>query len=816
MFKKRSHFKLLSLLGISLLTSIGVLTGISFGNKAVEKAEAVNECPATIYCKMEYSWWTENSAAIAAYCYTGDDKNASWPGVRMTFVSGNVWKYDLPKDYSNVIFVRVNGGTGAVSDWGAQTKDLTIPKDGNAGNDFFTITTSTATWSGGGGKCDGTWSKYYDDGWYVTGSNPDMVKMTSIDNGQQATITTTSSWSGILVTAYSNGVRTDHYANDVNNDTGHGASENADFNKGGDWKAYVQKPNTYILKAYYITDTNNMSYRFSLSQYTISYKKGTHGTGSDASDTKDQGFDITLKDKIFTRLGYIQSGWSTNSSGTTCDYALKGAFSENNNKTLYPYWEEVSQDVTITFNFAGGTSEKVNITARYDQPMPVLQSGELPIKTNCVFLGYFTASSGGTQYYNADGTSAKNSDFTEPTTLYAHWQINSGTYLAGDFTGTYGEAGWTRDGKYNLIKNPDKLDGNEYVVKGLTFENNAECKIYFVDSSGNVKWYGESGGEETVNVSWSHPYFKGTILSGLNCQINIDSKAGVSSQTFDIYFESSSTKHEYHLAVPSMPSNGFYFMVNGQDAKSDLHKGTEWDGLSEHKEYKATFQMSKGDKLKIYFQNSSEISKYAPRLRVGSARTNWIYNETEGLICNETGTVTYTFYLCSNDGQYWNEVSIFLGYEDEANNFANEFNKLIACECQRKVDGDSHVLSGIWESLGDSEAEVPAGKTVNFHWDLLSNEAQGILTNATAVDATYGEFAAKYDYVYMMNATAYSLTDFAGRNPVKLQQNINKGWKISESEDQTVLIVVIASASLLTLSAAALTLLLKKKKHTKD
>ena len=31
-----------------------------------------------------------------------------------------------------------------------------------------------------------------------------------------------------------------------------------------------------------------------------------------------------------------------------------GKYTDNSNKTLYPYWEQVSQDVTITFNFADG------------------------------------------------------------------------------------------------------------------------------------------------------------------------------------------------------------------------------------------------------------------------------------------------------------------------------------------------------------------------------------------------------------------------------------------------------------------------------
>ncbi len=108
----------------------------------------------TIYCKMQYSWWYVDGAAVGVH-YWGGSSSTSWPGVRMTQVAGesNVWQYDVPDNTVNVIFVRVNS-SGTIADWGAQTGDLTLASDKN----FYTINTSTATWSGSGGKCSGTWS----------------------------------------------------------------------------------------------------------------------------------------------------------------------------------------------------------------------------------------------------------------------------------------------------------------------------------------------------------------------------------------------------------------------------------------------------------------------------------------------------------------------------------------------------------------------------------------------------------------------------------------------------------------------------------
>ncbi|MGN1247297.1 MAG: InlB B-repeat-containing protein, partial [Paludibacteraceae bacterium] len=112
----------------------------------------------TIYCKMEHSWWTQSSAAVGAYAWTdGGSSNANWPGVRMTPVEGmtNTWSIDIDESaYKKIIFTRVYG-SGTIADWGAKTDDLTIPTDGQ---NFYTITDSTAAWNNDNQKCSGEWS----------------------------------------------------------------------------------------------------------------------------------------------------------------------------------------------------------------------------------------------------------------------------------------------------------------------------------------------------------------------------------------------------------------------------------------------------------------------------------------------------------------------------------------------------------------------------------------------------------------------------------------------------------------------------------
>lgn len=117
---------------------------------------ALNAETTRIYCKMSQSWWKTDGAAVGAHVW-GTGGSTTWPGSRMTAVYGetDLWYTDVDlAKYQSIIFVRVNG-SGAVTDWGAKTKDLTLPTDGK---NLFTITTSSAVWGDPG--CDGEWSIY--------------------------------------------------------------------------------------------------------------------------------------------------------------------------------------------------------------------------------------------------------------------------------------------------------------------------------------------------------------------------------------------------------------------------------------------------------------------------------------------------------------------------------------------------------------------------------------------------------------------------------------------------------------------------------
>lgn len=104
----------------------------------------------------------------------------------------------------------------------------------------------------------------------------------------------------------------------------------------------------YDLQGTYTNDAPITLYPYWVANtYTITYDKGSYGTGTNTSDTKTYGVVKKLKGAIFTRSGYKQVGWSVNSNSSTKDYDLEANYSTEENITLYPFWE-VSTIVRIS------------------------------------------------------------------------------------------------------------------------------------------------------------------------------------------------------------------------------------------------------------------------------------------------------------------------------------------------------------------------------------------------------------------------------------------------------------------------------------
>ena len=165
-----------------------------------------------------------------------------------------------------------------------------------------------------------------------------------------------------------------------------------------------------------------------------SYKMTGNGTATEQTATLGTGAKdsyITAARTATTTLtvgdvatGYQFDGWYAAKTGGT-------ALSTSTTYTYYPtaattvYARFSAKKYTVTLNANGGTGGTTSVTATYGQAMPKVT--DLPTREGYTFNGYFDATSAGTQYYKADGTSARTWNKTANTTLYAQWTANTYT-----------------------------------------------------------------------------------------------------------------------------------------------------------------------------------------------------------------------------------------------------------------------------------------------------------------------------------------------------------------------------------------------------
>ena len=153
--------------------------------------------------------------------------------------------------------------------------------------------------------------------------------------------------------------------------------------------------------------------------YTVSYNKGSNGTGTNTSDTKTYDVDLTLKTAIFTRTGYTQTGWATSDGGSQA-YSLGATYSSNAAVTLYPVW--TINTYTITYKAgANGTGSQQTQTKTYG--VNATLKGAIFTRTGYEQVGWSTTD-GGTQSYALGGTYSTNA----AVTLYPVWKATTSTF----------------------------------------------------------------------------------------------------------------------------------------------------------------------------------------------------------------------------------------------------------------------------------------------------------------------------------------------------------------------------------------------------
>lgn len=167
-----------------------------------------------------------------------------------------------------------------------------------------------------------------------------------------------------------------------------------------------------------ITANTHITPIFVLKSYTVTWNPNG-GTVNPTSTTKTHGSALgTLPTP--TRAADIQytytfKGWFTAATGGT---QVSASTTVTGNVTYYAQWTATPRSYTATFNGnGGGTPSPSTITKTYGSEL-----GTLPTcsRTGYTFLGWYTASSGGTKI-------SSTTKITGTVTYYAQWSINSYT-----------------------------------------------------------------------------------------------------------------------------------------------------------------------------------------------------------------------------------------------------------------------------------------------------------------------------------------------------------------------------------------------------
>ncbi|MBQ7996776.1 MAG: InlB B-repeat-containing protein [Paludibacteraceae bacterium] len=270
-----------------------------------------------------------------------------------------------------------------------------------------------------------------------------------------------------------------------------------------------------------------------------------------------------LNANAFSRTGYTFDGWATSATGGKVynnQASISATSGDKGNVYLYAHW--VANKYTVSFNQQSGTGGSGNITATYDANMPTVS---VPTRAGYTFQGYFDAASGGTKYYNANGTSARTWNKTANTTLYAQWTIVNYTigYTLNGGSVNGNPTSYNVETNTFTLKNPTRTG---YTFKGWTGSNGSTAQTTVQIAKGST-------GNKTYTANWT----AGTYT------VTLDRQGGEGG--------SGSVTATYAAAMPSMTKptrTGYTFQGYFTEAKgagtqyynADGSSAKNWDKIA--------------------------------------------------------------------------------------------------------------------------------------------------------------------------------------------------------------------------------------------
>ncbi len=267
----------------------------------------------------------------------------------------------------------------------------------------------------------------------------------------------------------------------------------------------------------------------------------------------------------YTLTGWTFEGYYDATTGGTQYFDKDGKATKAWNKdvittTLYAHWE--ANTYTVTLNGNGATTDGTgSVTATFDADMPTVATApkrEYTVKFDTnkgsgsttpspatyadltaayTFKGFFTATSDGIQYYNADLSSAKKWDKTANATLNAQWTAKGVTLPTAPT-----RDGYTFDGWYD---GSNKISGSTYTPTAkVTLTAHWKANTYTITYNGN----GNSGGS-TAQSTHNYDVAKALTSNGFT-------KYGYTFNGWNTKADGSGTSYTNGQSVTNLAKSG--------------------------------------------------------------------------------------------------------------------------------------------------------------------------------------------------------------------------------------------------------------------
>ncbi len=278
--------------------------------------------------------------------------------------------------------------------------------------------------------------------------------------------------------------------------------------------------------------------------------------------------------------GYKFDGWYTAASGgskVTTSTTVSPSVT-----TLYAHY--VAATYTVSFNSDGGSSVGSK-TVTYGSTYGTLTT---PTKTNYTFLGWFTASSGGTQVTaSTKVTTAANH------TLYAHWKANtvtvafnnnggygnvpSQTYTVGS---TYGSlpAGSTPPAGYTFAGWFTAKTGGTQITTGTTVSASYTTLYAHYSPKGYTVTFNSNGGSSVSNKTVTFDSTYGTLPTPTRANYNFQGWFTAASGGTQVTASTKVTTSANHTLYAHWSAKTFTITFDSQGGSAVSNKTVSYNG----------------------------------------------------------------------------------------------------------------------------------------------------------------------------------------------------------------------------------------------